>query len=119
MNTLPRFLPTAGKLLAGCILLGMLPAWSQPMPLTNAIPPTVTAAMGDVGGKAFGRAPDPAKTRHYYIAAEPELWNYAPEGRDPICGKPLPPPVVTQPRGGKFRYVQYIDETFGAKLIHS
>ena len=62
-----------------------------PPPPTNVIPPTVTVAMGDVGGKIFGRAPDPAKTRHYYIAAEPELWNYAPEGRDPICGKPLPP----------------------------
>ena len=88
-------------------------------PPTNEIPPTVTAAMGDVGGKFFGVAPDPAKTRQYYIAAEPELWDYAPEGSDPICGKPLPPPVVAQRRAGKLRYVQYTDETFTSKVFQT
>ena len=88
-------------------------------PRTNEIPPTVTAAMGDVGGKFFGVAPDPAKTRRYYIAAEPELWDYAPEGSDPICGKPLPPPVVAQRRAGKLRYVQYTDETFTSKVFQT
>ncbi len=88
-------------------------------PPTNEIPPTVTAAMGDVGGKFFGVAPDPAKTRHYYIAAEPELWDYAPEGSDPICGKPLPPPVVARRRSGKLRYVQYTDETFTSKVFQT
>ena len=88
-------------------------------PPTNEIPPTVTAAMGDVGGKFFGVAPDPAKTRQYFIAAEPELWDYAPEGSDPICGKPLPPPVVAQRRAGKLRYVQYTDETFTSKVFQT
>lgn len=85
--------------------------------VTDVIAPTVTAAMGDVGGKIFGQAPAPAKTRHYYIAAEPELWDYAPEGRDPICGKALPPPVVNQRRGAKLRYVEYTDASFGARVI--
>ncbi len=84
---------------------------------TNAIAPTVTAAMGDAGGKFFGKAPDPAKTRRYYIAAEPQLWDYAPEGRDPICGKPLPPPVLVKRNGGKMRYIEYTDETFSTRLI--
>lgn len=87
--------------------------------MTNAIPPTITAAMGDLGGKIFGQPPDPARTRRYYIAIEPELWNYAPLGQDPVCGKPLPPPVLAQPRGGKLRYVQYTDETFTAKLVQA
>lgn len=84
---------------------------------TNTVPPTVTVAMGDVGGKFFGQSPDPAKTRRYYIAAEPQLWDYLPEGRDPVCGKPLPPPVLNQRRGGKIRYVEYTDETFTAQVI--
>lgn len=87
--------------------------------MTNVIPPTVTAAMGDVGGRFFGAVPDPARTRHYYVAIEPELWDYAPQGLDPVCGKPLPPPVVAQRRGGKIRYVQYLDETFGAKAMQT
>ena len=86
---------------------------------TNNIQPTVTAAMGDVGGKFFGKVPDPARTRRYYIAAEPQLWDYAPQGQDPICGKPLPPPVQAQRKGGKVRYVQYTDETFTAKVIEN
>lgn len=90
-----------------------------PAPPTNAIQPTVTVAMGDVGGKFFGQNPDPARTRRYYIAIEPELWDFAPQGQDPICGKPLPPPVVAQRRSGKLRYVQYTDETFGAKVIQT
>jgi hypothetical protein len=73
--------------------------------------------MGDVGGKFFGAAPDPAKTRRYYIAAEPQLWDYAPEGRDPVCGKPLPPPVLANRNGGKLRYIEYTDETFTTRLI--
>jgi len=90
---------------------------AQPLVLTNAIAPTVTVADGDRGGKFFGSAPDPARTHHYYIAAEPELWDYAPEGRDPVCGKPMPPPLRAQRRAGKMRYVEYTDESFGARVI--
>ena len=93
--------------------------WSQPNPVTNAVRPTVTVEMGELGGKFFGSSPDPAKTRHYYIAAEPERWDYAPEGRDVICGKPLPPPVIANRRGSKLRYVQYTDATFAARVIQN
>lgn len=109
------------------ILLGTLwgvglatsPGSAQVNPMTNFVPPTVTAAMGDVGGKFFGRTPDPARTRQYYVAIEPELWDYVPQGLDPVCGKPLPPSIVAQRRGGKIRYVQYIDQSFGAKAIQA
>jgi manganese oxidase len=83
----------------------------------NAIAPTVTVAMGDVGGKFFGRTPDPAKTRHYYVAAELEAWDFAPQGRDVICGRPLPPQVIDAHSAIKIRYIQYTDETFTSKLI--
>lgn len=84
---------------------------------TNYLQPTITAEMGDLGGKFFGRAPDPARVRRYYVAAEPELWDFTPQGSDPVCGKPLPPPVVNQRRVGMVRYVQYTDDTFTAKVF--
>jgi hypothetical protein len=83
----------------------------------SGITPTVTVAMGDVGGKIFGKAPDQAKTRHYYIAAEPVQWDYAPLGNDPVCGKILPPPVQDHQPVSKLRYVQYTDATFSAKVF--
>jgi len=124
MKILNLFAPILASAVCGCALLCPASLWSQPVqpftyPVTNFVPPTVTAGMGDLGGKFFGRAPDPAKTRHYYIAAEPQLWDYAPQGRDPICGKPFPPPVAKQRSGGKIRYVQYTDESFGAKVIEN
>jgi len=107
-----------GTLVATTVVAQSQPAAAIASP-SNAIPVTVTAAMGDVGGKFFGQTPDPAKTRRYYIAAEPQLWDYVPEGRDPVCGKPLPPPVLNQRRGGRIRYVEYTDETFTAQVIQS
>lgn len=120
-----RFL--RATLLLSVLTAAALPVSAQPAPAgvpaparpTNAIAPTVTAAMGDPGGTFFGRKPDPARVRRYSIAVEPELWDYAPQGQDPICGKPLPPPVVEQRRAGKLRYVEYTDESFGAKAIQT
>ena len=86
---------------------------------TNNITPTVTVEMGDVGGKFFGQIPDAKKTRRYYLAAEPELWDFAPSGLDPVCGKPLPPPVLLQRQVGKMRYVQYTDATFTTKVFQN
>ena len=83
----------------------------------HPIVPTVTADMGDPGGTFFGRAPDPARVRRYYIAAEPEVWDYAPLGKDPLGHMPLSLPVAHQPRNDKFRYVQYPDSTFRTRLI--
>jgi FtsP/CotA-like multicopper oxidase with cupredoxin domain len=73
---------------------------------------TVTAKMGDVGGKFFGKIPDPACAHHYYIAAESVLWDYAPQGRDVVCGKPFPPPLLKSRASVKTRFVQYTDDTF-------
>lgn len=85
------------------------------LPPTNAVQPTVTAQMGDRGGAFFGRAPEANLTRRYYVAAEPQLWDYAPLGEDVICGKPFPPSVRSKRHGGKLRYVQYTDESFTTK----
>ncbi len=84
---------------------------------TNVIPATVTKTMGDVGGKFFGATPDPARTRRYFVAIEPELWDYAPQALDPVCGMPFPPPVKANHRGVRLRYIQYTDDSFTAKVI--
>jgi FtsP/CotA-like multicopper oxidase with cupredoxin domain len=76
------------------------------------IKPTITAKMGDPGGKYFSQTPDPAKTRHYYIAAEPVRWDFMPLGADPICGMVPSPNVLGYHRVRKARYVQYTDATF-------
>ena len=85
----------------------------------HPIAPTVTREMGDVGGKFFGAAPDPAKTRRYYIAAELDAWDFAPETRDPICGMPLSSRIADAHTAIKVRYFQYADETFTTKLIQN
>jgi hypothetical protein len=97
------------------------PAPAPPTPaqhdLDHPVEPTVTPEMGDVGGKFFGRTPDPARTRRYYIAAEPQIWDYAPQDRDPVFGKPLPPPLAAKRRSSKLRYEQYTDDTFQARVM--
>ena len=113
-----KFLP------APVLLIAVASALAQPGPPavnlpTNNITPTVTVAMGDMGGKIFGQAPDEKKTRRYYLAAEPELWDFAPQGLDPVCGKPLPPPLLQQRQVGKMRYVQYTDATFTTKVFQN
>jgi manganese oxidase len=84
--------------------------------LANYIQPTVTAEMGDLGGKYFGKVPDPAKTRHYYIAAEPDQWDFMPAGSDVVCGMPVPMPVASKHRIWKVRYFQYTDGTFTKRV---
>jgi len=80
------------------------------------IKPTVTRGMGDPGGKYFGQTPDPAKVRHYYIAAEPVQWDFMPIGSDPICGMTVSPNVQTAHRSRKARYFQYTDGTFTQRV---
>ena len=60
----------------------------------------------------FGKKPAQEKIHRYYIAAEPELWDYAPSSRDDICGTKLPSAVLNNRRRAKLRYIQYTDETF-------
>jgi hypothetical protein len=83
----------------------------------NPIAPTVTKDMGDVGGKFFGQPPDPAKTRHYYIAAELDAWDFAPNRRDVVCGKPLPAQLEANHVALKLRYFQYTDATFTTRIL--
>ena len=90
---------------------------SDPAAAAPAITPTVTKETGDTGGKFFGRVPDPAKTRHYFIAAEPVLWNFAPEGADPVCGRPLPASLLLNRVSWKVHYVQYADADFTARVL--
>jgi hypothetical protein len=82
------------------------------------IKPTVTAPMGnvDLGGKYFGQVPEPAKTRHYYIAAEADKWDYLPSGSDEVCGLPLTPAVIQKHSVWKVRYFQYTDATFTRRM---
>ena len=80
------------------------------------IKPTVTADMGEVGGKYFGQTPDPAKTHHYYIAAETDQWDFMPSGADPVCGMRPPPDVLARHVIRKVRYFQYTDGTFTVRV---
>ena len=93
-------------------------SWSCAEEVTQkSIRPTVTVESGDIGGTIFGQAPDAGKTRRYYIAAESELWDFAPSGREELCGTALPPNVGRNRKSGKLRYVQYTDATFTTKVI--
>lgn len=89
----------------------------EPTPVPLYVTPTVTTATGDLGGKLFGKAPAAATARHYYVKAEPVVWDYAPLERDPICGKQLPPQVQAQHTAVKFLYRQYTDATFSRQVI--
>ena len=83
----------------------------------NRATPTVTAEAGDQGGRFFGQVPDATQTRHYYIAAEWQLWDYAPVNKDPICGAvPTTPQREVSTRARKLRYVQYTDDTFTTRV---
>jgi manganese oxidase len=107
---------TLRRLVAGAVLLAPFFARAQEEPLPP-VRPTVTVESGDIGGMFFGQKPPADKTRRYFIAAESELWDYVPAGRDEICGLPLPPPLVQNRRASKLRYVQYTDATFTAKVL--
>ncbi len=81
------------------------------------VQPTTTVATGDRGGLFFGQPPDPQKSRHYYLAAEHERWDFASTGRDDVCGLPLPAALLANRATGKTRYVHYTDASFGARAF--
>jgi hephaestin len=77
---------------------------------------TDATATGSAGG---------SRTRTYFIAAEDVVWNYAPQGRNIIEGKPFDDtadvfvkrgPHRIGPRYHKALYVQYTDATFTTKV---
>lgn len=77
--------------------------------------PTVTANQKFAGGLYFGKSPPAEKTRHYFIAAEPVLWEWVPGGKNTTRNAPLPPQITAQPSVGRLHYVEYTDATFSAK----
>src|SRR5580704_18378359 len=56
-----------------------------------------------------------AATRHYYIAAEDVVWDYAPSAQDLLHGQPIPLPWSAQLRWKKTRYIEYTDATFSER----
>lgn len=104
-------------LLGWVLALAGAVAGAQTPEMAAEVRPTVTVETGDTGGTFRGRKPDPAKTRHYYLAAESVLWDFAPAGKDEICGLPLPPPLLRERKVGKVRYIQYTDASFSAQVI--
>lgn len=52
------------------------------------------------------------RTRVYYVAAEDIDWNYAPQGTDPVMGRPLSAPWGIKTTYHKQHYVRYTDGTF-------
>jgi FtsP/CotA-like multicopper oxidase with cupredoxin domain len=71
-----------------------------------------------VGGLALassGTRAQEGKTRHYYLAAEDAVWDYAPSGREQMHGGKIPRPWVKVTRWKKARYIEYADGTFTVK----
>ncbi len=56
-----------------------------------------------------------AATRHYYIAAEDVLWNYAPSGKNLMNGNAIPQPWASRVEWPKSRFIEYTDSTFATK----
>lgn len=56
-----------------------------------------------------------AATRHYYIAAEDVIWDYAPSGRNLLNGSPIPQPWALKIQWAKSRFIEYTDSTFTTK----
>jgi hypothetical protein len=56
-----------------------------------------------------------AATRHYYIAAEDGMWDYAPSHRDLIHGTSLPAVWDEKTAFTKTRFIEYTDNTFTKK----
>jgi hypothetical protein len=106
------------SLLLLCSIPQRLPAcpWCK----TNILQkPTVLPETPDPGGKFFGEVPDPKITRHYYLAAEPVLWNFLPLQQDPVSRSPLPLPLLQHPASPKIRYIQYTDEHFETRATQA
>lgn len=80
--------------------------------------PTVLPGTPDLGGKFFGAPPDSARTRQYFIAAEPVTWNYLPKGVDPVGKSRIPDYIRSAPTAQKLRYVQYTDVSFSIRANH-
>jgi FtsP/CotA-like multicopper oxidase with cupredoxin domain len=57
---------------------------------------------------------DAGVTRHYYIAAEEYVWDFAPTGLDLVANGPVPQPWRDNTRWSKVRLIEYTDASFKA-----
>ena len=78
---------------------------------------TVIVIMGIVALSAATAAAQSAATltgttRHYYIAAESVVWDFAPSNRDLTHGGPIPDPWTDSHVFNKVRYIEYMDSSF-------
>ncbi len=110
-----RALTAMGVLGTLLMMFGFQPARGQSFTAYD-VKPTVTTNMGELGGTYFGQTPDPAKTHHYYLAAEPDEWDYMPIGSDPVCGMTPSADVNARHLIRKARYFQYTDGTFTERV---
>ena len=112
-------------MLAGCTSSGS-PATSSDMGGMQGMPGMGTSEdWSAVGGSPFR---SDGVTRTYYIAAEEVVWNYAPDGRNEITGKPFDDVADTYVKTGAGRigsrylkclYRGYTDATFRARQSRS
>ncbi len=67
---------------------------------------------------SVGASASPANggtTRHYFIQAEDQAWDFAPSGLDRIHGGPIPAPWTKYHVWSKTRYVEYTDATYSTR----
>ncbi len=58
-----------------------------------------------------------ALTRHYYVAAENVIWNYAPSGLNKIKLSDGLGPWGVKTSYSKYRYIEYTDATYTTKVV--
>ena len=66
----------------------------------------------------LGASASPASggtTRHYFIQAEDQAWDFAPSGLDRIHGGQIPAPWTKYHVWSKTRYVEYTDATYSTR----
>ncbi len=91
--------------------------WISLVAISGGTTPLSHAADG--GALPVGQVASAGKSRQYYIAAEPTPWEYAPSGRDEMCGSVLPPAAAQEKQVSKLRYFQYTDATFATKVVET
>lgn len=82
-----------------------------------AMKPTVFEGDPDSGGKFFGATPAPERVKRYFIAAEPEIWNFLPDGEDPVMKSQIQAHILNKSVFGKSRFHRYTDETFTTRVL--
>ena len=71
-----------------------------------------------LGCLILNAAASPAATREYFIAAEDEVWDYAPAGTDMTHHAPLPPEVDGHTKRHKTRFIEYTNAEFQTRTAH-